>query len=104
MTALRICTECGDEREVRGQGSLRRKCRACVARDLPKSRPCDRQDIDIEVVLRLMAGHRTRSNVAERIEAVRRLEEATGREVAELLRVTTRTVERYRKEIRDGHL
>lgn len=61
-----------------------------------------RDDIDEEVVRRLIIGRAVASNIAERIEVTRLLTEKglTARPIARQLGVTVRSVERYRAELR----
>lgn len=118
-TALRICP-CGDERRVQykakdvgADGVIRRPCRECNAqrylnRGIQEGRRfvfTPRDDIDDVAVDRLLGGDKVAANVAERIEATAvltglyRLDAAT---IAGRLKVTPRTVVRYRRELRES--
>lgn len=115
-TFTRRCPDCGDVRELRNDGHQKvgstviRRCRACNVRAslvhggslANRFTATPRTDIDEVVVLRLTGGRRdTPSNIAERLEATRRLfsHGLSGHQVAERIGVHPRTVWRYRREL-----
>lgn len=107
----RTCPECGDNRTIvandrRQIEKIRlgvQLCRDCNglrwASHLPPV-PARRAHVDEIAVDRLVAGSPVRATVAERIEAMRRLPGLSASEIAERFGVTSRTVQRYRSELR----
>ena len=117
-TFTRQCSDCGDTRELRHDGTqavgslVVRRCWPCNARaNRPHTKlaatafvATPRDDIDDVMVDRLMGGRTRGANVAERLEATARLVgvyRLSATLVAERLGVTRRSVERYKRELRD---
>lgn len=92
----------------RGGKPLPRRCRSCSWARLvalnPPSHPYPRDDVDDVMVRRLMFGERDGlGSIADRLEATRRLtrDGHSAAEIALLMGVTRKSVERYRKELRN---
>lgn len=112
-TEILPCSECGAPRAVRGVGqayftaALRNRCRSCATKLAARTQWANRisgtEDYDWVAVERLMAGDQPdRVSRADRLEAVAQL---TARgvsvaRIAELLHITTRSVERRRALLR----
>lgn len=100
------CPECGEPRVIGGYGTVtfnaarERVCRRCAARNALRARlaAVAAPTTDWVVIDRLMAGRPTRSNTAERQEAVVRLTARglSSLQIADLLQITTRSVGRLR--------
>jgi len=110
-TFTRRCSDCGDVSQLRYDGHhpvgslVIRRCRQCAPNAITHRSGyfTPRDDIDDVMVDRLMGGRDRGSNIAERLEATARLVgvyRLPAPLVAERLGVTTRTVERYKRELR----
>jgi len=116
-TFTRRCKDCGDVRELRydwhqpAGSTVVRRCKGCAAAANLTQGPVEyrftetpRDDIDDVMVDRIMGGRAGGANVAERLEATARLAglyRLPASLIAERLGVTPRTVQRYRRELRD---
>jgi len=108
--ARRVCPDCGDRALLypRTQGdrtrmlSGRRLCAGCHAerQRKPGVPPPQPRQPDEVVVERLIAGRRVEATIDDRIEVVRRKPWTPAAELATMLGVSSRTITRYRREIR----
>jgi hypothetical protein len=101
---MRTCLECCDRRRVKARDAADREA---ILAGLKRCRPCAlgtrRRDDDLDeiAVERLVAGRPVRSTVAERLEAMRRLPTGlSARQTAERFGVASRTIVRYRSELK----